>query len=52
MCEKLGGSITNGHLGKEMHRRAGIEWELESRVDHRDLKWFGFMEEMDQYRND
>ena len=30
-------------------RRAGIERELVSRVDHRVLRWFGHVERMDEY---
>ena len=32
-----------------MHRRAGIERELASRVDQRVLRWFGHMERIDEY---
>ena len=32
-----------------MHRRAGIERELASRVDQRVLGWFGYVERMDEY---
>ena len=34
----------------EVHRRAGIKWELASRADQRVLKWFGHAERMDEYR--
>ena len=32
-----------------MRRRAGIERELESRVDQKVLRWFGYVERMDEY---
>ena len=32
---------------KEVHRREGIERELESRADQRVLRWFGHVERMD-----
>ena len=35
---------------EEMRRRAGIEMELENRVDQRVLSWFGHVERMDEYR--
>ena len=35
---------------EEVRRRAGIERELASRVDHRVLRWFGHVERMDEYR--
>ena len=35
---------------EEVHRRAGIERELASRVDQRVLRWFGHVERMDEYR--
>ena len=34
----------------EVRRRAGIERELESRADHRVLRWFGHVETMYEYR--
>ena len=34
---------------EEVHRRAGIEWELVSRSDQRVLSWFGHVERMDEY---
>ena len=34
---------------EEVHRRAGIEMELASSVDHRVLRWFGHVEKMDDY---
>ena len=34
---------------EEVHRRAGIEMELESRADQRLLRWFGHVERMDDY---
>ena len=34
---------------EEVHRRAGIEWELASRADQRVLRWFGHVERMDEY---
>ena len=33
---------------EEVHRRAGIEKELASRVDRRVLRWFGLMNRMDE----
>ena len=35
---------------EEVHRRAGIERELTSRADQRVLRWFGYVERMDEYR--
>ena len=35
---------------EEVHRRAGKERELASRVDQRVLRWFGHVERMDEYR--
>ena len=35
---------------KEVHRRAGIERELASRADQRELRWFGQVEKIDEYR--
>ena len=35
---------------EEVHRRTGIERELASRADQRVLRWFGYLERMDQYR--
>ena len=35
---------------EEVHRRAGIERELVSRADQRVLRWFGYVERMDEYR--
>ena len=32
-----------------MDRRAGIEREMASRVDQRVLRWFGHVDEMDEY---
>ena len=34
---------------EEVCRRAGIEMELESRVDRRILRWFGHGERIDEY---
>ena len=34
---------------KDLCRRAGIERELVSRVDQRVLRWFGYVEKMDEY---
>ena len=34
---------------KEVDRLAGIERELESRIDQRVLRWFGHVERMDEY---
>ena len=34
---------------EEVHRRAGIERELASRSDQRVLRWFGYVERMDEY---
>ena len=33
---------------EEVHRRAGIEMELASRADQGELRWFGYMERMDE----
>ena len=35
---------------EEMHKRAGIEWELASRADQRVQRWFVLVERMDEYR--
>ena len=35
---------------EEVSRRAGIERELASRRDERVLRWFGYVERMDEYR--
>ena len=35
---------------EEVRRRAGIERELASRADQRVLRWFGYVERMDEYR--
>ena len=35
---------------EEVLRKAGIESELASRADRRELRWFGHVERMDQYR--
>ena len=35
---------------EEVHRRAGIERELASRADQRVLRWFGYVDRMDEYR--
>ena len=32
-----------------MKKRAGIEMELASRADQRVLRWFGYVERMDDY---
>ena len=37
---------------EEVLKRAGIEWELASRVDKRVLSWFGHVERFDEYRMD
>ena len=34
---------------EEVHRRAGIERELASRVDQRVLRWFGHLERNNEY---
>ena len=34
---------------EEVHRKAGIEGELASRVAQRGLRWFRHMERMDDY---
>ena len=34
----------------EVRRKAGIERELVSRADQRVLRWFGYVERMDEYR--
>ena len=38
----------DGVRNEEVHRRAGIETELASRVDQRILRWFGHVERMDE----
>ena len=35
---------------EEVRNRDGIERELVSRADQRELKWFGQVERMDEYR--
>ena len=35
---------------EDVRRRAGIERELASRADQRVLRWFGYVERMDEYR--
>ena len=35
---------------EEMRRRAEIESELANRADQRELRWFGHVERMDEYR--
>ena len=35
---------------EEVRRRTGIERELASRADQRVLRWFGYVERMDEYR--
>ena len=35
---------------EEVRRRAGIERELASRADQRELRWFGHVERMDEYQ--
>ena len=35
---------------EEVRRRAGIERELASRADQKVLRWFGYVERMDEYR--
>ena len=35
---------------EEVRRRAGIEIQLASRADQRVLRWFGYVERMDDYR--
>ena len=34
-------------MNEEVHRRAGIKRELESKSDQRVLRWFGHVERMD-----
>ena len=34
---------------KKVHKRAGIEKEVASRVDQRVLRWFGHVERADEY---
>ena len=40
-------SLCVGELS--LRRRAGIEIELASRADQRELRWFGHVERMDDY---
>ena len=35
---------------EDVRRRVGIERELASRADQRVLRWFGYVERMDEYR--
>ena len=35
---------------EEVHRRAGIKTELASRADRGVLRWFEYVERMDEYR--
>ena len=35
---------------EEVGRRAGIELELAGKADQRLLRWFGYVERMDEYR--
>ena len=35
---------------EDVRRKAGIERELASRADRRVLRWFGYVEKMDEYR--
>ena len=35
---------------EEVHRRAGIKRELASRADLENLRWFGHVERMNEYR--
>ena len=35
---------------EEVRRRAGIERELASTADQRVVRWFGYVERMDEYR--
>ena len=36
-------------MNEEVHRTAGIERELVSRADQRVLRWFGYLERMDEH---
>ena len=51
MFEKFCWSVTKDRVrNEEVHRKAGIERELASRVDQRVLRWFRHVERMDEYR--
>ena len=50
MFEKFGWSVTKDLVRNEdVHRRAGIERELASRADQRDLRWFWHVERIGEY---
>ena len=40
----------DGVRNEEVRRKVGIEREVASRADQRVLKWFGYVERMDDYR--
>ena len=46
----VGVSRTDRVRNEEVRRRAGIKRELASRADQRVLRWFGYVERMDEYR--
>ena len=37
-------------MNQDVRRKAGIERELASRAGQRVLRWFGYVERMDEYR--
>ena len=45
----LGMSQMDKIWDEEVSRRAGMEWELASKVDRRVSRWFGHMEGMDEH---
>ena len=45
----VGVSIIDRVRNEEVCRRAGIERELASTADQRELRWFGHVERMDEY---
>ena len=46
----VGESRMDGVRNEEVRRRAGIERELASVMDQRVLRWFEYIEKMDEYR--
>ena len=45
----VGVSLMDRVSNEEVHRRAGIDWELASRAHQRVLRWFGHMVRMYKY---
>ena len=46
----VGLSRMDGVINEEVRGEAGIERELASRADQRVLRWFGYVERMDEHR--